>query len=1348
MSQAPELRSLVEQFDWSSTAVGPPAGWSQSLRTALGICLSSRFPMIIFWGRELVQFYNDAYVPILGARHPRALGQRAEDCWPDIWSSVGPMLRGVLETGEATWSENLLLPIERNGKPAECYFTFSYSPISDEGGIAGIFCAVTETTEIVLRERHVRERAEALAELDTAKTQFFNNVSHEFRTPLTLMLGPLETLAVAVDREQLPLVDIARRNALRLLKLVNTLLDFSRIESGRHEATFASTDLGPMTRELASLFQSSLENAGLELIVDTDLRQPVFVDRAMWEKIVLNLLSNALKFTLQGSIRLELSARGGAAELSVSDTGVGIAAEELPRIFERFQQVRQTRSRSYEGSGIGLALVQELVQIHHGTIDVESEIGRGTTFRVRLPFGAEHLDATQIAQDADNGHVRSIDQFVAELDATIGSPRLESSAPRGALSLAQRARILLADDNRDLREYIAQTLSPAHSVVTVENGKAALAAARAGSFDLILSDVMMPEMDGFELLAAIRSDERLASLPFIFVSARAGEDSAIDGLRHGADDYLVKPFTNDQLIARVDAVLRAARRHEDHYRELSSRRWFERQGDSATNDVAFRAFANQLPIPIWQQDVFGAISFTNTAWHHLLRLPRDPVSHTAEAWQRIVHPEDFGGMINLMTTAIPSRAPYKVTYRLRASDGDSRSYRWYEANAVPQFDERGDFKGWIGSIIDVHDAYLREEAERTLRHEANKALSEFRALAEGVSHIVYTHRADGSFEWANQRWYELTELPEDIALNIEGWRQVVPAGDLEAALATIERALASGESYEIECRYKSVNAPDSAYRWYLFRAVPLRDESGTILRWAGAGMDIHDQRMAAAERERDLRALSEGLPTIVWTAGANGAGEYFNERFREYTGLSPEQAFGGGWLKVLHPDDVPIAVEHWQRSLATGEPYNVTYRVRRRDGAYRWFDARGVCVRDCAGNIERWIGTCTDVDDDQRRYDRERRASDAFQDAALPKSLPEIPGLRFSALYQAGNSEANVGGDWYDAYLLTDGRVVLSIGDVTGSGLSAAVTMSAVRQSIRGASQIYPDPCAVLDAADRALRSEHPEAIVSAFIGIFDPVTETLTYASAGHPPPLLRDHKGAIAELAGSDLMLGLRLDHREHVSHAVTIEPDSMLVLYTDGLTEASRDILQGERDLRRMMTDPNVLASDDPAHAIAGPSLNRMHDDVALLVVRFEETPQRQRWHFDVNDKAAADEMRQGVVAALRRHGVPAADVSVAELLVSELIGNVVRHVGGVVEVAIDVLGSAAVLHVLDRGPGFHFSTRLPKNLMSESGRGLYIVAALARDFSIVPRRDGGSHARVTLPFAVASLPAEEPATRARR
>jgi anti-sigma regulatory factor (Ser/Thr protein kinase) len=302
--------------------------------------------------------------------------------------------------------------------------------------------------------------------------------------------------------------------------------------------------------------------------------------------------------------------------------------------------------------------------------------------------------------------------------------------------------------------------------------------------------------------------------------------------------------------------------------------------------------------------------------------------------------------------------------------------------------------------------------------------------------------------------------------------------------------------------------------------------------------------------------------------------------------------------------------------------------------------------------------------------------------------------------------------------------------------------MSGVRQSIRGASQIHPDPCAVLDAADRALRSEHPEAIVSAFIGIYDPVTATLTYASAGHPPPLLRDRHGAIVELAGSDLMLGLRIDHSEHVAYSLTIEPGSMLVLYTDGLTEASRELFQGEERLCLMMSDSSVLESDEPARAIAAGGLSEVRDDVALLVVRFDETPFRPHagenapaqasWSFDVSDQAAAGAMRRGVVAALRRCGVADAKLHVAELLVSELIGNVVRHAGGTVEVAIDVHGSAPVLHVLDRGPGFNFSTRLPKSIMSESGRGLYIVTALAREFSVVPRKDGGSHARVVLPF----------------
>ncbi len=240
-----------------------------------------------------------------------------------------------------------------------------------------------------------KKRAEMLAEIDRAKTVFFSNVSHEFRTPLTLMLGPLENVLAnsailrPEDREQLV---IAHRNSLRLLKLVNSLLDFSRIEAGRMHATYVSSDLAALTAELASTFRSAMESAGLAFVVDCPpLPAPVYVDREMWEKIVLNLLSNAFKFTLDGSVTVRLDAEGNDAVLTVCDTGTGIPEAELPRIFERFHRVEGARGRTYEGTGIGLALIQELVKLHNGSITATSVVGEGTTFKVRVPMGSAHL---------------------------------------------------------------------------------------------------------------------------------------------------------------------------------------------------------------------------------------------------------------------------------------------------------------------------------------------------------------------------------------------------------------------------------------------------------------------------------------------------------------------------------------------------------------------------------------------------------------------------------------------------------------------------------------------------------------------------------------------------------------------------------------------------------------------------------------------------------------------------------------------------------------------------------------------------------------------------------------------
>jgi signal transduction histidine kinase len=247
-----------------------------------------------------------------------------------------------------------------------------------------------------------RARAEALAEIDRAKTAFFSNVSHEFRTPLTLLLGPLEdALQNPAEGLQGESLGSAHRNALRLLRLVNTLLDFSRIESGRAQAHYVPADLAPITQELASVFQSAMARAGLRYLIRCEpLPEPVFVDHEMWEKIVLNLLSNAFKYTFDGEIRVELMATDGGAQLIVADTGTGIPADALPQLFNRFYRVPGASGRTHEGSGIGLSLVRELVKQHGGSIEVDSIMGQGSVFRVNIPFGPAQLPRAQVTDGA------------------------------------------------------------------------------------------------------------------------------------------------------------------------------------------------------------------------------------------------------------------------------------------------------------------------------------------------------------------------------------------------------------------------------------------------------------------------------------------------------------------------------------------------------------------------------------------------------------------------------------------------------------------------------------------------------------------------------------------------------------------------------------------------------------------------------------------------------------------------------------------------------------------------------------------------------------------------------------
>jgi PAS domain S-box-containing protein len=571
-----------------------------------------------------------------------------------------------------------------------------------------------------------RARAEALAEIDRAKTAFFSNVSHEFRTPLTLILGPAQDALRQTDA--LPGPDAERwelvhRNALRLLKLVNTLLDFSRIEAGRLEASYQPTDLAAVTRELASAFQSAIEDAGLRLELDLQtLGEPVLVDPDLWEKIVLNLLSNALKFTFEGGIEVALRRRGGQAVLTVRDTGTGVPAEQLPLLFDRFHRVQGARSRTHEGTGIGLALVQELVKLHGGTVTVESAVGQGTTFTVAIPFGAAHLPQDRIA--APRGLASTAtggEPFVQEarrwsVDGAAGTP----SAPPGG---SGAARILLADDNADMREYVARLLRDRWTVEVVADGVAALERARAALPDLLLADVMMPGLDGYQLLQALRAGEPTRGIPVIFLSARAGEEARVEGLSAGADDYLVKPFSARELLARVATRLEISRLRTE---AEAARKLLE-------------TVVSQMPAGVIIAEApSGRTLLANERVRSILGAPALPTRTIEDfAAYTAVHPDGraFRADEYALTRALTGQAVLDEEIHYRRPDG---TVRVLSASAAPVYDSEGRIVAAVNAFSDIthrksieernRQLLVREREARAEAEVANRSKDEFLAM--------------------------------------------------------------------------------------------------------------------------------------------------------------------------------------------------------------------------------------------------------------------------------------------------------------------------------------------------------------------------------------------------------------------------------------------------------------------------------------------------------------------------------------------------------------------------------------------------------------------------------------------
>lgn len=835
-----------------------------------------------------------------------------------------------------------------------------------------------------------RKRAEALAELDRAKTEFFSNVSHEFRTPLTLMLGPLEELKAqfgrstsSLDASQYQQVDLIHRNGLRLLKLVNTLLDFSRIEAGREQALYEETDLAAFTADLASVFRSTIEKAGLSLIVDCPpLPEPVFVDRDMWEKIVLNLLSNAFKFTFVGEIEVALRPSGRQVELFIRDTGTGIPDDQLGKIFERFHRVAGSHGRTYEGTGIGLSLVQELARLHGGSVSVESRYGKGSTFRVFIPLGKRHLPHEHIGVTrAKISTALSALPFVeeaarwlpsedwtessglrTELSESEGSALSPQSSALPGSSQHSRPRVLLADDNADMREYLSRLLRGRFEVQAVADGQAALEAARADPPDVVLTDVMMPRVDGFGLLRALRDDPTTKTIPVILLSAIAGEESRIEGLKHGADDYLVKPFSARELLTRVEAHTKMARMRLDIQAALRE------------SEARFRTMADTAPAMLWVTEPDGSCSFLSRGWYEFTgQNEEEALGKQGFGWLDAVHPDDRERAGRIFLEANEKQESFTLDYRLRRADGE---YRWAIDTGRPRFGRNGEFLGYIGSVLDITERTRTEEALRASEEETKRARDYAEATLRTSPVPLLVLEKDLRVNTANEAFYHTfrvnpAETQGRLVYELGNGQWNMPK--LRELLEYILPQHTIFREFEVTHDFEFIGR-----RTMLLNARRMENEPDSPERIVLVIEDITDRKRSEEAKAR-LAAIVASSDDAIIGKNLQGIITSWNKGAERIFGYAAAEAIGQPIMMLIPPqrvDEEPKILA----SVRRGETVAHYETVRRRkDGADIDISLTISPIRDETGNIIGASKIARDITERKRAEEALRRLNDELE---------------------------------------------------------------------------------------------------------------------------------------------------------------------------------------------------------------------------------------------------------------------------------------------------------------------------------------------------------------------------------
>jgi PAS domain S-box-containing protein len=770
----------------------------------------------------------------------KALENKTIEILENVQDTLGPVSKGAWQVMA---ERAIILPIAQRGqKDAYGILVVGANPyqlLTDK--YLGLFNLVAEQIATSLVNVHAldeeRKRLKALAEIDKAKTTFFSNISHEFRTPLTLLLGPIEDLLndQTLNEETHAKAGVAYRNAHRMQKLVNLLLDYSKIEAGRMEANFAAADISAITKDLASNFRAAVEKAGMQLLVKADtITGAVMLDIDMWEKIMLNLLSNAFKYSEQGVIEVSIEDCKDSVAVSVSDTGVGIHERELENIFQRFHRVQNARGRSQEGTGIGLAMVRELVKLQNGNISVESQPGKGSKFTVTLPK-AVHQPNTSPPKSwqqssSSRFYVEEATQWIQDKSST----GIDGVTKRTSTKLHT---ILLADDNADMRSYVHRLLEPHYHVLIAKDGEEAYSLALQHIPNLILSDIMMPKLDGFGLLSKLKSAISTRNIPIIFLSARAGEEAKIEGLNAGANDYLVKPFSSRELIARVTRHITTA-----EIRRKTEKQFYNLFLQSPAHIHVFKGpehvleFFHPLGIKFIGKDITGM--------------------KIREALPEL----DGQGYFDMLDTVYHERKTIhlkdsKATFK--KPDGTTRDH-YFDITYLPWLDIDGNVQGILQFTFEVTETIeqrLKAEAlERKFRSIAQQAPVAMSVL-RGPKHIV---------EVANDKLLEMwgrtyDEVSEKSVLDV--FPELVEQGFGEL-LSNVYKTGNPLLANEIPVTFKRNGHPSKIIVNLLYE--PFRNENNEIEGILAVGTDVTEQvesRNKVAEAELKFRTIIEQTPS-------------------------------------------------------------------------------------------------------------------------------------------------------------------------------------------------------------------------------------------------------------------------------------------------------------------------------------------------------------------------------------------------------------------------------------------------------------------------------------------------------